>query len=163
MARTEKGLRAMFQSLGYWLLVAYVVLACLVVALFYENGRTTRALIRTSNLEQENRLKIEAGAQAGYIACIAGIPLTRKINNFAGALYDEHQTFVRNSKAIISVTSKDDPQLKTKKENLKRLVRDGPAISAVHFQVQTKKTCKLAEKEALAQVKPVKVPKGRND
>lgn len=162
-AKTEKGLREMFQSLGFWLLVAYVVLGAVVVVEFYENGRTTRALIRTSNLEQENRLKIEAGAQAGYIACIAGIPLTKKINNFAGALYDEHQTFVRNSKAIIRVTTKDDPQFKIKKANLKRLVKDGPAISAVHFQVQTKKTCKLAEKEALAQVKPVKVPKGRTN
>lgn len=161
MARTEKGLRAMFQSLGYWLLVAYVVLACLIVALFYENGRTTRALIRTSTLEQENRLKIEAGAQAAYISCIAGIPLTRKINNFASALYDEHQTFVRNSNAIIDVTKKIDPQYKIKIANLKRLVQDGPAIAAIHFQVQTPKSCKAAEKVALIQVKAAKLTKGR--
>lgn len=161
MTGTQKGLRAMFQSLGYWLLVAYFVLGGIVVVLFYENGRTTRALIRTSSLEQENRLKIEAGAQASYIACINGIPLTRKINNFASALYDEHQTFVRNSNAIIDVTKKEDPQYKIKVANLKRLEQDGPAIAAIHFQVQTPKSCKAAEKVALAQVKAAKLTKGR--
>lgn len=159
--KTEKGLRKMFSSLGYWLLFAYFVLAALSVVLFYENGRTTRALIRTGNLEQENRLKIEAGAQAAYTSCISSIPLAIKVNKFAEAELDQHNTLVKNSQSVIDVTPKSDPQYKVKISNLNKLKEDGPNIAAIHFPVQTVKSCKAAEKLALAQTDTPVLPHGK--
>ena len=110
-------------------------------------------------LIQSDKLKIEANAQAGYIACTTSIPVAIKINKFAAAILDQHNTLVKNSQSVIDVTPLDDPQYKTKVANLNKLKKDGPNIAAVHFPVTTKKECKAKEKAALLAAGPHKSKK----
>ena len=124
------------QSVVFWLVIAYFALGFLIVWLYLVQAATAR--------EQSTRqATARATAAADYARCVASIPQLAKINSFLRGESDLADTLAQNSRAVLDATSSGDPQLATRKANLKRLIAARDKIGKVdEFPVPTVPECK---------------------
>lgn len=126
--------RVLFSSLGFWLIVAYMILGGYALWISHESNRTTReAAIRAS--------KAAADVAARRADCLRSIPQIQRINDFLDGVSILVTVLETNSEAVVQATSPTDPQYQVRKKNLARLAIASKRIDGIRFPIPTKHAC----------------------
>jgi hypothetical protein len=141
VTRLEKPVREFLSSWWFWVGVAYVGLACVVVALYFVNGRTSRAAAHVARDEAVHQAEISAGRQAALTQCLASRPELQKINGFVRSVQAIRDALESNNKALLASTPSDSPSYQLRVANLRRIRATATEIRAVHFTVPTVAQC----------------------
>ena len=100
----EAGVRGRLDNWRLWVGVAYFGLAAVVVALFFVNQRTQRAIADQQRAAGVHTAEIVANATSQYHLCLASIPELREINAFVAGVKVVHDTLLANSEALLAKT-----------------------------------------------------------
>ncbi len=137
MANIEPRSRAVLTSLGFWVVIAYFVLAFVVVWLYVLNGREARA-----GAARAASIKSAATAQVSQcFTSVRNFPLTKGFVDGQLALIDN--SLIGSRSALKA--QPNSPLTQTRKNSIRRLTRDRAA--AVKLQnlilknTPTKKKC----------------------
>jgi len=141
VTRFEKPVREVLCSWWFWVAVAYFGLACVVVALYFINGRTSHDAARVARDEAIHQSEIVSARQAAYTQCLASIPELEKINGFVGSVRAIRDALEQNSTALLDSTPPGAPLYTVRVHSLARLRMTAKRIEAVHFQVPTIAEC----------------------
>lgn len=133
--------RVLLDSWQFWVGVAYVGLACVVVALWVNYSRVSREQVQTERVSAARHADIVANAEAQYQQCVKSIPALIRINRFLHGVQDEHRILLVNSLASHQATPKDTALWKAQLVNIRRLRRASEEVQGVHFPVPTRKSC----------------------
>jgi hypothetical protein len=142
VTNVEKPVREFLSSWWFWVGVAYFGLACVVVALYFINGRTSRAAAHVARDEAVHQSEIAAGRQAALTQCLASRPELRKINGFVGSVQLIRDALESNNRAVLEETPATSPAYTVRAANLQRIRATARQIEAVHFTVPTVAQCK---------------------
>jgi hypothetical protein len=146
--RTEKGpVLSVLSSLGFWLLIAFAILAFVIVWLFVVSGARRRDAAL-------HRGEVIADARSKVNQCLLSRPELQKIDNFVSAVLLFHQASYENAEAVLAATPKDDPTYAARKANAARIKKTISPVAAIHFQVPTKKQCLALGATRYGLVKP---------
>lgn len=144
----EKG-RALriLSNVGFWVLIAFAILAFVIVWLFVVSGARRRDAAL-------HRGEVTADARAKVNGCLTGRPELVRVDRFVDAVYDFHVASYQNALDLLKATPKDDPTYETRKKNAARIGRTIPPIAAIHFPVPTVKQCLALGVTRYGTVKP---------
>lgn len=138
----ERTVRRFLDSPWLWRGVAWIGLVLVVVALFYVNQRTSRALARTEAAAHAQQLRIQASADATYAACVRSMPLLRKTNRFIRGVQREHRTLLLNALAAHRVEPEGTRLYRQQVRNIVRLRAAVTDVTGVTFHVPTVAECR---------------------
>ena len=147
----EAGVRGRLDNWKFWVGVAYFGLAAVVVALFFVNQRTQRAIADQQRAAGVHTAEIVANATSQYHLCLASIPELREINAFVAGVKVVHDTLLANSEALLAKTPRSSPLYAVRLRSLLRLRRAARAAARVKFHIPTEAGCKALRKRLLAQ------------
>jgi hypothetical protein len=142
VTRFERPLRETLMAWWFWVGVAYFGLACVVVALYFVNGRTSRAAAHVARDEAVHQSEIAAGRQAALTQCLASIPELTKINGFVESVQAIRDALQENSEALLTTTPRGSLLYQVRKASLRRIRATAKQIEAVHFTVPTIAQCR---------------------
>lgn len=140
MTSTEKA-RRLLDNWQFWMILAYAVLAVVVVALWVNFGRESRDQARTAEVVARRHADVVANAEAQYEQCVKSIPSLTKINRFLRGVQDEHRTLLKNALAAHAAQPKNTALWHTQLTNIERLRRAFSEVRGVRFPIPTKKSC----------------------
>lgn len=113
MAKAERNLREVMSSLGFWLLLAYLMLAAVVVSLFVLFGRTARE-------EAQRTASARAAATTQVGQCFTSVKTAPVLDGFI----DSHEAIIDNSLAAnraAILASPGDPLNSVRRKSIVRL------------------------------------------
>lgn len=146
--QAERSLRGWLSEWRFWMTIAYIGLAALVVALFAVNARTSRAnavVAREAAIHQAEASatkKAEAlGRKLKVAQCVEGRPQLKKINTFAVGVSELARILYENTSEVLAATAPTDSQYQVRLQNTRRIARTVPAVSGIHFHVPTIAEC----------------------
>jgi hypothetical protein len=142
VSNVERPTREFLSSWWFWVGVAYFGLACVVVALYFVNGRTSRAAAHVARDEAVHQSEIAAGRQAALTQCLASIPELTKINGFVDSVQAIRDALQENGESLLATTPPDSPLYAVRLTSLRRIRATAKRIEAVHFTVPTIPQCR---------------------
>lgn len=146
---TTMKVKGLLDSWQFWVGVAYIGLACVVVALWVNYSRVSNEQVQTERVAAARHADIIANAEAQYQQCVKSIPALTRINRFLHGVQDEHQTLLLNSLASHAATPKDTAIWHAQLANIRRLRRASREVQGVKFPIPTTKSCVALKRKLL--------------
>jgi dTDP-4-amino-4,6-dideoxygalactose transaminase len=147
--KAERSMRGLLSEWHFWMVIAYIGLAMLVVALFVVNARTARANARVAKEAAIHQAETSASAKATALGkrlkvsqCIAGRPQLAKIDRFTDGVSELAHILYENTSEVLAATVPTDSQYQVRLQNTRRIARTVPAVSGIHFHVPTIAECR---------------------
>lgn len=151
--RVPDRVRIMLDNWRFWMGVAYIALACLVVALFFINARTTSSAAHVARDEAIRVAQVKAAAAASYTACLKSIPALTAITTHLRGVNELAQVLLMNNKSALAITPRSDPLWKIRHASVARLRAARDQIAAVrNLPIPTRAQCRASRAATLAQL-----------
>jgi hypothetical protein len=143
---TREGTRRLLDNWQFWVGIAYIGLACIIVALWVNYSRVSRDQTHTAEVVAARHADIVASAEAQYAQCVKSIPTLTNINHFIHGVEEVHRILLVNSIAAHRATPPGSPLYRQQILNIRRLHDAFKSAKKVQFAVATQAKC-LAIKE----------------
>lgn len=151
MTRRLNQWRPTLDSFNFWIGVAYLGLAAVVVVLFILNQRSSDNIRRTAADEAAHSAEIVSAARSRYQQCVGSIPELAKINRFIRGVQLLHIAQEQNALAVLKVTPRHDPTYMARYQSYLRFKAAADKVKGVHFDVATVAECRALRKRLLNQ------------
>lgn len=151
--RVPDRIRIMLDNWRFWMGIAYLALACLVIALFFINARTTSSAAHVARDEAIRVAQVKAAAASSYTACLKSIPALTGISRHLRGVNELAEVLLMNNKSVLAITPRSDPLWKVRRASVVRLTAARDKIAAAQsLPIPTPAQCRLQRDATLAQL-----------
>jgi hypothetical protein len=141
----------MFRRLGFWLLIAYIVLAAVAVRGQVTQAQTTRNAAHTAKEQAIRRSSQESAIVSDYKVCVRSAPSIARVNKFLHGVNDLADILIQNAAAGLKAAPPGDPLNPVRRASLIRLRKARANVAVIkRFPVPTKAECVQRRRKAMA-------------
>lgn len=154
LARVPERWRQRLDNIYFWLGVAYFALVAITVWLAFVSQSNAQTAARQAKAEAIRIAEQRSAAESAYRRCIEGRAPTLRVSRHVAGVNAAFEVLLRNSRAVLEATPKDDPQFTVRRANYRRFKAALADVAAVRsFPVPTVSECKQRRREALRGVR----------
>lgn len=139
--RVPRRVRCALDDIRLWVFLACAGVIFSIVALYFVNGRTARAVALQTSARVLAQTEAKARAAADYTACVVSIPNLHRINRFVNGVQAFHEASLENARALHRVTPRGSFLWVQQKKNITRIGPTVTDVSGIRFPVPTVTAC----------------------